>query len=1341
MILAKIKSMSSNRMNDSSIYKKMQVFVDLLNVKKITIEVAPLDRTENLKEKIAQITGLPVSDQVLSICQNGSIVELKNSSRIYLGDLVKSKTIINLSCKPNHSSTAFYIHVVTETGQVLHVRPEGGNSTKILNLIQQLSTRLSLPAERLFLRLVDMPRYVNKGLVPVFNTLEEFCVTSGAVIFVQIHPDRCNWFHGKITRDQAEQVMSSATDGQFLVKESNSYPGDYVLFVCANGKVIYYLVRCKENMMFTIDERQFCNSIDDLVKFYQNKRGSLPVKLTEPVSKQESTHCTNGISVDGSTTNAALPRARLRTSSSTEIKLQVVVGPKTFSLLTSPLNQIQSLKEQIEELSGVPTDCQFLRLNDKPLVMNNFILEDYHIRDNLTITVQVHPWSEEWFIGKLAQNEVESGVKGLNVANGMFLITESITSPGDYCLRVWWKGRPIPYRVECKHGRYRIDKSQQFSSLSSLVEYYMKHIGPLKTPLTEPVKFDKEQKGLIPPHVLARGTKAKAAYKRALSKGRTFDTRVRIMLIGENGAGKTSLKRSLKGEKFDKHEPSTQGVEMDAPLLKTGVEAWKEHQADETNTVFDHKSALLVARQLSVETPPQPSSPAFTANKSPRSSSVDCNENPFLFNPLVPGTNVSCNGGVSNGDVSPQRSKGLNGRRSPFLQDDVFSNDSELSDDLPQTIVSLVESILLQEHPPVNEEVWPAIWDFAGQFLFHAIHPIFMSQEAVYVLVFDLSKDLFKRTESCALRPGHPVQPGERCNMVCRSESSLDHLMKWMDLVHSFQSSQSVTSFGVSQPPVILVGTHADKVVDDPWTSMNAVLNSFQGKTFSSHIVDEKFVVDNTRSGQPFPQEDPNVKRLRQEIVSVASTLPHIKREIPLLWLQVEKELHRLSRKGVKHVTKAEFMDTANKICHFEVLGDGDELLHFLCDCGAVLCFNEASGSDSLVILDPQWLTIVFREIISLVHQKDEPMEIRQHRQSLAKKGILSEELVSFACQTLGLAISKESLLSFMEKCDLVCRWDVPNGKPVYFVPSMLTAQPEQEISGISACGSIAPVFVTFNTGYVPYGLFARFLVLFGQWASREHAAKPPRLFANVARFFMGEKSDFSLMFASFKTLIMIHLVYDGKEKSKETAAVCKQICSRIEEILCYLQKQCPWLHSMTWQLSARCDLCLGEREGPNGCSWHGVSSCVHPDCAHFIPLGPGPLRCVHTRKHNTRLDEDKLKPWIKHMSGNPYPDLLSYKPGLVSRDDLLLLARDLGLQWKQLCRILLGDAELVHIDHDQRTLYDKSFVTLSRWAESRGSQATYSVLGMALMHEDLQAEDLCKQYCLATKGILESSI
>lgn len=168
----------------------MQVFVDLLNAKRIAVEVTPLDTVESLKEKISEATSLPVSAQILHISQNGSKVEVKNGSRICLGDLIKPKTIVNLSCKQNYS-TLFYIKVVTETGQVLSITPEGGNSARIFDVRKQLSAILGLPAESLFLRVVDLSCFVNKGLTILFNTLEEFCVNHGSVLYVQIHP----WQH------------------------------------------------------------------------------------------------------------------------------------------------------------------------------------------------------------------------------------------------------------------------------------------------------------------------------------------------------------------------------------------------------------------------------------------------------------------------------------------------------------------------------------------------------------------------------------------------------------------------------------------------------------------------------------------------------------------------------------------------------------------------------------------------------------------------------------------------------------------------------------------------------------------------------------------------------------------------------------------------------------------------------------------------------------------------------------------------------------------------------------------------------------------------------------------
>ena len=45
------------------------------------------------------------------------------------------------------------------------------------------------------------------------------------------------WFHGKISRQEAEALLQPREDGLFLVRESSNYPGDYTLCMCYCAKV------------------------------------------------------------------------------------------------------------------------------------------------------------------------------------------------------------------------------------------------------------------------------------------------------------------------------------------------------------------------------------------------------------------------------------------------------------------------------------------------------------------------------------------------------------------------------------------------------------------------------------------------------------------------------------------------------------------------------------------------------------------------------------------------------------------------------------------------------------------------------------------------------------------------------------------------------------------------------------------------------------------------------------------------------------------------------------------------------------------------------------------------
>lgn len=54
-------------------------------------------------------------------------------------------------------------------------------------------------------------------------------------------PSCVDWFHGRITRDAAENLLqkTAMVDGTYLLRESTSAVGSYVLSVCKDHKVCY----------------------------------------------------------------------------------------------------------------------------------------------------------------------------------------------------------------------------------------------------------------------------------------------------------------------------------------------------------------------------------------------------------------------------------------------------------------------------------------------------------------------------------------------------------------------------------------------------------------------------------------------------------------------------------------------------------------------------------------------------------------------------------------------------------------------------------------------------------------------------------------------------------------------------------------------------------------------------------------------------------------------------------------------------------------------------------------------------------------------------------------------
>ena len=99
-------------------------------------------------------------------------------------------------------------------------------------------------------------------------------------------------------------------------------------------------------------------------------------------------------------------------------------------------------------------------------------------------------------------------------------------------------------------------------------------------------------------------------------------------------------------------------------------------------------------------------------------------------------------------------------------------------------IADLTAEKLHRKETDIPDGIWPVIWDFAGQALFRAIHPIFMSSEAVYVLLWDLTRDLFAKAQCKVNEDGR-----EEVDVLTAdsNDANLDHILRWLDMVHSLR--------------------------------------------------------------------------------------------------------------------------------------------------------------------------------------------------------------------------------------------------------------------------------------------------------------------------------------------------------------------------------------------------------------------------------------------------------------------------------------------------------------------------------------------------------------------------
>ena len=788
---------------------------------------------------------------------------------------------------------------------------------------------------------------------------------------------------------------------------------------------------------------------------------------------------------------------------------------------------------------------------------------------------------------------------------------------------------------------------------------------------------------MVPLEINLRGRPALEAYKKALTEGRACVKRVPVMLIGQDHSGKTSLKNSLMGKPFNPDEDSTVGIDVDPSYFKVSSEIWKAGERTENNQAtndvealsFEHHAARLVAKDLKEE---------MRDTKSMRPKNIESNKESSLDVSSSSSSNtaeLTVDMRKSETFSKTSRDAAESIHTSKDRKVDVRKRVQETSSDptqrreehsplalpkIPNEVETLVTK-LLQEVEKVQDEedIYSVLWDFGGQFVYYATHPLFITAKAMYLLVHDLSQDPYDKAESV-------VKQGMYKKILDNqgAKTNLDYLYSWMASIASLASQDEhqhvrsglrseVLRSELNIPPVFLVCTHADEPYDgraDPFVLARELFCSLQTKPYKNHLHEDVFVVDNTKSGHK--SECSEVKRLREKVLAVAQDLPQMKEAIPIKWLKYEKTLQVTAKEGHKWISLEMAKHIASEVCNINDDQEFVTLLNFLHDQRILIHFDDTPVLNNLVVLDIQWLVDVFKRVITVKPSYDqEEIVFKDLWLRLQSTGILDEKLLEHQWSPLlDNRDTAVSLLEIIEKFSLLCPWPSNDAScdKQYLVPSMLMSHPPQDIIELVASAQIPSLFLKFESGHVPQGLFPRLVLQYFQWGKNEFwSSENPQLYHNFVRFYTSGDEDCSVILLCHFSSIEV-VVHRGNLSSNLTDSFQSKLNISVDihydafEVACAravrrhlglmlecMRKEFCWLRNMKYEVGVMCPVCCQGRLLKYCCTHH-KQGCEQEECLHFwsesdLRSNKQFLRCrkCATAKFN-KVHVKQIAPWIE---------------------------------------------------------------------------------------------------------------
>ncbi|XP_033101038.1 uncharacterized protein LOC117104330 [Anneissia japonica] len=515
--------------------------------------------------------------------------------------------------------------------------------------------------------------------------------------------------------------------------------------------------------------------------------------------------------------------------------------------------------------------------------------------------------------------------------------------------------------------------------------------------------------GQVPLEVLARGLEANNAFIDAIKEGSKPIYQTRLMLVGPERVGKTSLTKALTEQKFDATEEVTDGIEasLSCTLSVKHTTNWKPQPKSPEGTISEARQQYLraVAEQVAVKllqkkNEKQPESQLSVKDEIKTFESVELPD-------VTKSTNTSPDAPVQSHDQMtasedvPASDGEVDVLKSTSSIDDLTS---PTTPDVPEEVVQIVLQILQdQERREENEgleetldDLILSIWDFAGQDLYYITHQVFLVSRALYIICFNLCHDLHAPAKVQIYK-----REGGKVSFSEHHMSNLDFIIFWLRSIYSNTTENpSVATQEQFSPPVFIAGTHRESLPGNAEErqalaeeKFAVIKKALRGTPYEGHVVSKYYAIDNSLRS-PLDQA---IVHLRDHITMVAKLEHYMGERIPIKWLDFLHEVEQLRNKQTHSINFTEVKELAAK-CGVIKKIQLFTMLHFYHDLGNIIYYGErhtpGSALNDIIILNPHWLICIFRRVITVKDPSEQWAKFRSSWARLDEEGLLEERLI-----------------------------------------------------------------------------------------------------------------------------------------------------------------------------------------------------------------------------------------------------------------------------------------------------------------------------------------------------------